>query len=395
MAINANFSIYEPEAWVEVYLANQYPARPMVSKAVTNVAGADIEGLVSARNKQVNITRAVKPAATDVNDYSGNYNTFSTPDSDEESLTINKHKYMQFKIDKADQRFALPDLVEQHFVPRLHALIDSINADVKAEAKKFEAAFADLNTNATILDDADLREARRILKSRKFAQEGYCAVIDPDAEADLTGLNIFHQADQRGDRAIQLSGMMGDAFGFEFYVDNLGLAHTAATVTDAVVAAAASEGDTTLTIDDGSGNDATVSLSEGDIIFFGSANSSDDYYVVESQTVDTLTLKEPLRANVADNATINPVPLATSGSEQFFYDPEAIALVTAVMQSVDNGNGGVRRAAGFEPMNRVNYTLTVEETKSGADVLIEVLYGTKLYYQDRGVRYVRGTASKA
>ena len=89
------------------------------------------------------------------------------------------------------------------------------------------------------------------------------------------------------------------------------------------------------------------------------------------------------------------MPLATSGSEQFFYDPEAIALVTAVMQSVDNGNGGVRRAAGFEPMNRVNYTLTVEETKSGADVLIEVLYGTKLYYEDRGVRYVRGTAAKS
>lgn len=395
MAINSNFSIYEPEAWVEVYLANQYPARPMVSKAVTNVAGADIEGLVAARNKSVNITRASKPAASEVNDYSGSYDTFSTPNAEEQTLTINKHKYMQFQIDKADQRFALPDLVEQHFVPRLHALIDSMNADVKAEAKKFEAAFADLNTNATVLDDADLREARRILKSRKFAQEGYCAVLDPEGEADLTGLNIFHQADQRGDRAIQLSGMMGDAFGFEFYVDNLGLAHTAATVTDAVVAAEAAVGATTITIDDGAAGNATVSLSEGDIIFFGSANSTDDYYVVESQTATVLTLKEPLRAVVADDATINPVPLATSGSEQFFYDPDAIALVSAVMQSVDNGNGGVRRAAGFEPMNRVNYTLTVEETKSGADVLIEVLYGTKLYYPDRGLRYVRGTASKA
>lgn len=397
MAINSNFSIYEPEAWVEVYLANQYPSRPMVSKAVTNVAGADIEGLVAARNKAVNITRSVKPSASDVNDYSGNYNTFSTPDAEEQTLTINKHKYMQFQIDKADQRFALPDLVEQHFVPRLHALIDSINADVKAEAKKFDAAFADLNTNATVLDDADLREARRILKSRKFAQEGYCAVLDPEGEADLTGLNIFHQADQRGDRAIQLSGMMGDAFGFEFYVDNLGLAHTAATVTDATVAAEAAVGATTITIDDGGdpAGAATVSLSEGDIVYFGTANSTDDYYVVESQTGTVLTLKEPLRAVVADDATINPVPLATSGSEQFFYDPDAIALVTAVMQSVDNGNGGVRRAAGFEPMNSVNYTLTVEETKSGADVLIEVLYGTKLYYPDRGLRYVRGTASKA
>jgi len=395
MAINTNFSIYEPEAWVEVYLANQYPARPMVSKAVTNVAGADIEGLVAARNKAVNITRSVKPSANDVIDYSGDYNTFSTPDADEQTLTINKHKYMQFQIDKADQRFALPDLVEQHFVPRLHALIDSINADVKSEAKKFEAAFADLNTNATVLGDEDLREARRILKSRKFAQEGYCAVVDPEGEADLTGLNIFHQADQRGDREIQLSGMMGDAFGFEFYVDNLGLAHAQATVTDATVASGATAGDTEITIDDGSGSAATVSLSEGDIIYFGSADSTDDYYVVESQTGSTLTLKEPLRADVSDDDTINEVPLATSGSEQFFYDPDAIALVTAVMQSVDNGNGGVRRAAGFEPMNNVNYTLTVEETKSGADVLIEVLYGTKLYYPDRGIRYVRGTADKA
>ena len=49
MAINSNFSIYEPEAFVEVALANQYPNRPMVSKAVTNVAGASIEGLVAAR----------------------------------------------------------------------------------------------------------------------------------------------------------------------------------------------------------------------------------------------------------------------------------------------------------------------------------------------------------
>jgi len=394
MAINTNFSIYEPEAWVEVYLANQYPARPMVSKAVTNVAGADIEGLVAARNKSVNITRAVKPSANDVIDYNTekNYDTFSTPQADEQTLTINKHKYMQFQIDKADQRFALPDLVEQHFVPRLHALIDSMNADVKAEALKFEAAFADLNsTSTTVMDDADLREARRILKSRKFAQEGYCAVIDPDAEADLTGLNIFHQADQRGDRQIQLSGMMGDAFGFEFYVDNLGLTHSAPTLGTDELEGDASAGDTTITLDDGADGGISGTYAEGDIIYFAGAASSDDFYVVDSVDGNVVTLKEPLRNDVADTTAVASI----AGSEQFFYDPDAIALVSAVMQSVDNGNGGVRRAAGFEPMNRVNYTLTVEETKAGADVLIEVLYGTKLYYPDRGVRLVRGTSAKA
>jgi len=397
MAINTNFNIYEPEAFVEVALANQYPDRPMVSKAVTNVAGASIEGLVAARNKSVNITRAVKPTGSPTS-YSGSY-SLGTPDANEETLTINKHYYNGFSIDKADQKFALPDLVQQHFVPRLHQLIDQINADVKAEARKaFEVAFADNNTDSTVMDDNDLAEARRIMASRKFTTDKLMMVIDPYVEKDLTTLNIFQQADQRGNNNIQLSGAMASAYGFDFFVDNQGSTHTAATVTDAVVAADEAVGQTEITIDDGSAGAATVSLSEGDIVTFGSAKGTDDFYTVESQTTTVLTLKEPLRKAVANNATINPVDIASgdTGREQFFYDPSALALVTAVMPSVDSGSGsGVRRAAGFEPMNNVNYTLTVEETKSGADILIEVLYGTKVFRPDLGGRYVRGNVAKA
>lgn len=396
MAINSNFSIYEPEAWVEVALANQYPNRPMVSKAVTNVAGASIEGLVASKNKSVNITRAVKPSGSPTA-YTGTY-SLDTPDANEETLTINKHYYSGFSIDKADQRFALPDLVQQHFVPHLHRLIDQINSDVKAEARKFEVAFLDKNTDATVMDDNDLAEARKIMAARKFVSDNMMMVIDPFVEKDLTTLNIFQQANTRGNNGIQLSGAMAQAYGFDFFVDNLGSSHTAATVTDAVVADDEPIGETAIAIDNGSGSGATVSLSEGDIIYFGSADGTDDYYTVDSQTASVLTLKEPLRKAISDNATINPVDIASgdTGREQFFYDPSALALVTAVMPSVDSGSGsGVRRAAGFESMNNVNYTLTVEETKSGADILIEVLYGAKVFRPDLGGRYIRGNVAKA
>jgi hypothetical protein len=188
---------------------------------------------------------------------------------------------------------------------------------------------------------------------------------------------------------------MGSAFGFDFYVDNLGSSHTAASTGNAVVSADEAIGQTEITIDNGAGGSADLTLVAGDVIYFGSADAPDDFYTVVSQTGTVLTIAEPLRKAVANNATINAVPLASTGTNEFFYDPRAISLVTAVMQSIDSGNGGVRRAAGFEPMNRVNYTLTIEETKSGADVLIEVLYGTKLFYPDLGVRYIRGTAAKA
>lgn len=397
MAINSNFSIYEPEAFVEVALANQYPDRPMVSKAVTNVAGASIEGLVASRNKTVSITRAVKPTGSP-SSYSGTY-SLGTPDANEEQLVINKHYYAGFSIDKADQRFALPDLVQQHFVPRLHQLITQINADVKAEARKaFEVAFADNNTDSTVLSANDLAEARRIMAARKFVSDNMMMVIDPFAEKDLTTLSLFQQANTRGDSGIQLGGAMGRAYGFDFFIDNEGSDHTPATVTDAVLAATEAIGQTALTIDNGSGSAATVSLAEGDIVTFGSAKGTDDFYTVESQTGTVLTIKEPLRKALANNATINPVDIASgdTGREQFFYDPSALALVTAVMPSVDSGSGsGVRRAAGFEPSNNVNYTLTVEETKSGADVLIEVLYGTKVFRPDLGGRYIRGNVAKA
>ncbi len=397
MAINSNFSIYEPEAWVEVALANQYPDRPMVSKAVTNVAGASIEGLVASKNKSVNITRAVKPSGSPTA-YTGSY-SLDTPDANEETLTINKHYYTGFSIDKADQRFALPDLVQQHFVPHLHRLIDQINSDVKVEARKaFEVAFADNNTDSTVLSANDLAEARRIMASRKFVTDNMMMVIDPFAEKDLTTLQLFQQANTRGDSGIQLGGAMGRAYGFDFFIDNQGSSHTVATVTDAVVAANAAVGATTITIDDGATGDATVSLAEGDIVTFGSAKGSDDFYVVESQTATVLTLKEPLRKAVANDDTINPVDIASgdTGREQFFYDPSALALVTAIMPSVDSGSGsGVRRAGGFESMNNVNYTLTVEETKSGADILIEVLYGTKVFRPDLGGRFIRGNVAKA
>ena len=105
--------------------------------------------------------------------------------------------------------------------------------------------------------------------------------------------------------------MLFRSMGFDFFVDNLGSAHTAATVTDAVVAADAALGATTLTIDDGSAGDATLSLNEGDVVYFGTADDPDDYYVVQSQTATVLTLKEPLRKAVVDDATINPVDIAS------------------------------------------------------------------------------------
>jgi hypothetical protein len=393
--INSNFSVYNPSAWVASYQANQFPSRPILANSATNVAGNNLAGFVAAHNETVKVTRAVKQTGTP-SAYSGTYSA-DTPDVNENSIVIDKHYYRQFTIDKKDQKFALPDLVQQHMVSRLHNLFDKVNVDAKAELRKAEAAFADNNTDSTILQSTDAIEAGRILKERKYMwQPGMISVVDPTSEADLIGQGLFHQADQRGSRDVQLTGNMGHAFGFDFYVDNIGSTHTVATVTDAVIADGHVIGDTALTIDDGSAGGAALSLTEGDVVTFGSAKGTDDFYTVQSQTATVLTLKEPLRKAVADDATINPVDIASgdTGRENFFYNKGALAIVTAGMSGFDN-EPGVSRAIGYDPMNKANYTVSIEGDTSGIKVTLEVLYGIKLFYPDWVVRYIRGNASKA
>ena len=395
--INSSFNILEAEAWVDVMQSNEYAMTPMVANAATNVAGADIEGYVSQKFRTVNIATPVKPSAPVA--YTGSDYTIDSPTLTEESLTIDKHYARGFKIDKVDSRFSMPDLVQRFMKPYYQGLLTQINSDVKAEAKKFEAVFADNNTDSTVFDDGDLRTARRIALERKLVDpaSSQIAILDPYAEQDLTGLSIFHKANEFGSTSTLREGSIGRAFGYDFYLDNSGSSHTPATVTDAVVAAVAAIGATSITIDDGSGGAATVSLAEGDKVTFGSAKGVDDFYTVDSQTTTALVLKEPLRKALADNATINPVDIASgdTGKEIFMYDPSALALVTCALPDLDPSSSGVRLANGYDPINKVNYTISVQKTFKGVEIVMETVYGVKLFRPDLGVTYIRGNVAKA
>ncbi len=393
MAINSNFDILEPEAWTDVARELQYPMKPMMRLAATNVAGSSIEGLVATKNKTVKVPRPVRVDESNVQTYTGSDPSKTTLNVENAELVINTHEITQFDINKRDEKFSLIDLVRTYLRPHLDIHARKINSKMKAEGNKFEAAFYDDNSGATVMSDADLREARRIILKRKFVDpsDGFAAVIDPDSEADLTGLDLFHQADQFGSRSTLLEGSIGRAFGFDFFLDNLGFDSSAADVGDAVVAAAASEGDTEITIDDGSAGASSADLDEGDLIYFASANGKDEIYVVDSATTTEITLKEPLRADVADDAAITAVP---AGQVQYLYNPSALVLVTAGMESVSS-NTSVSRSIGFDPVNNMNYTLSIQETIHGATVTIETLYGAKNFYEDYGVRYLRGSLAKA
>lgn len=397
MAFNSNFDILEPSSWNALLLANDFAVRPTLNTANTSIAGVNIQGQVASKNKTVKIAKAGKLSG-DARTYTGSGYTPDTPTVSQPELTMDTVYYRQFPIDKWDANFALPDLVSMHIRPYMENVLDTIEANkAKSELNKFNTVVADLNTNPTVMDTEDIRFMRKALLKRGLVNPSAikAAVIDPDGEFDLNGLSLFNEADKRGSNVIQLTGAMGVAFGFNFLLGhNTESVSTDAATGNAVVAAAASIGDTTVTIDNGSGAASDTTLADGDIIYFGSSPTRDDFYVVDSvNTAKTeITLKESLRAAVANNAAITGI----AGDCQYFYDTESLAVVTAIpAASQVLSASGVTRIPFYEPMNKVNFLISIEGDTSGGTVTVETLVGAKNFYPSRGGRYIRGTTAKA
>ena len=397
MAFNSNFDILEPSAWNALLLSNDFAVRPSLTNANTNIEGVDIAGQVAAKNKTVKIPKPGKLSG-DAREYTGSGYTSDTPTMTQPELKMDKVYYRQFPLDKWDQNFALPNLVTTYIRPYMENVLDTIEKNqIKRELNRFNAAVVDLNTTATVMDVEDIRFMRKTLIKRGLVNPSAikAAVIDPDTEFDLNGISLFQEADKRGNNQVQLTGAMGNAFGFDFLLGhNTESISTDAATGNAVVAAAAAIGDTTITIDNGSGAASDTTLDNSDIIYFGTANTRDDWYVVDSVNTDKteITLKEPLRKAVANNAAITGV----AGDCQYFYDTDSIALVTAIpVMSQIMSASGVTRIPFFEPVNRVNFLISIEGDMSGGKVAIETLVGAKNFQPSRGGRYIRGTTAKA
>lgn len=396
MAFNSDFDLLEPSAWNAVLLTNDYPMRPALANANTNIEGVNIAGQVASRNKTVKIPKAVKPTG-DAYTYSGTTYTKDDPQFTQPELVMEDVLYRSFTIDKWDQNFSLPDLVASQVKPRIENILDTINKNyIKRELNRFNGVMVDLNTTATVMDDDDIRFMKKILSERAFVDGQHLAsVIDPDTNYNLTGLSLFNTANERGSTAVQLSGAMGNAFGFDFMLDNIGNSVSSVGKDgDATVVGVHAVGETVITIDDGSSGASDTTLANGDVIYFGTASGKDNWYVVESvNTAKTeITLKEPLRYALADNDGVTGV----AGNSQYFYDPSSIALITALpVQSTVTSASGVTRIPFFEPTNRVNFLISIEGDTGGADITIETLVGAKNFQESRGARYMSGSTAKA
>ena len=201
-------------------------------------------------------------------------------------------------------------------------------------------------------------------------------ILDADAEANALALTAFLDASAAGTRETVVKGDIGYKLGAEWLMSQNVATHTETNspsswlVNDASVAV----GDTTITVDGGSG--APV---EGDI--FSVAGSSQTYQV-SSATSTVITMTPAVTYAYADNAALT---FKGSYVENLLIHRDLIGFAMAPLMETEQFAGGSMSATAVDENSGLSLRLEVTRQYKQWQWAVDALYGGAVIRPELGV----------
>lgn len=142
--------------------------------------------------------------------------TRQTPADSKVTVTLNKHKEVTFLIEDVARALARPDFLNAYMQDGMAVLAEQIDSDIAALYSGFSQTI-----DATAgLDEADFREARRLLNSAKAPLSQRYAVLHEDAEFELLGMEKATNRDYAESLGSAAAGAFTARFaGFDVFMD--------------------------------------------------------------------------------------------------------------------------------------------------------------------------------
>lgn len=236
--------------------------------------------------------------------------TTTTQDATEtsRSLQLEKHFDVTFAVTSKQWTLELEQFNQQLLRPAVVAIAQAVDSYILGKGNQIPNYVGTAGDPPDSL--ADMVAVVKKLDDLKVPQRGRIAVLDAQAKHDmLANVTQVLQADQRGDGGTALrEASMGRILGIDYYMDQNVGSHTANTLSGYLInnGAGYSAGDTTLTIDTGSGT-----IQAGDV--FTVAGDTQQHVVLSTNGSTSVTIEETgLAAAVADNAALTFVSNSTS-----------------------------------------------------------------------------------
>lgn len=288
------------------------------------------------------------------------------------------------KWKKADFSLTDKDLVEiqEGFLPlqaeaAVKALANQVDSDLLGMANGFYGFSGRLGYGLGAL--TDLVAPRKVLNEQLAPMDPRYLVVGPEGEAEMLGIQAFHDASFGvGGEAI-LEGRITRRLGFGIAMDqNVG---TLSQGTMSGVTVSGSAGDKALTVDG-----QTDMPSVGDIVTI--AGEGDQTFVVTSITGTSAIAIEPALATNVSGAAVNYPTDAPSGASyegRMAFHRDAMAFVTRPLSAGAEGLGTVVRSIS-DPESRLTLRLEISRENKQTRWCWDILYGFALIRRELGVR---------
>lgn len=308
-------------------------------------------------------------------------------DAGEVQIQLSNWKEVKFALSDKEMSATGEVIIAEHVRPAAVALADAIDQSLCALYADVPS-FHDVAATAGVSDIVAVR--RQMFDNQVPLRDPAMLhwMTDGDMEADFLGQAAFTQWQGAGavGTAAQVSGALGQRFGFNFFANQNVRSHTPGTLssTSPLLQGAHSKGATSVTLDAGT---LTGTLVKGDS--FVIAGSSQRYAVTADATAAgnavTVGITPALAQGYADNAQVT-VSLDEHSASLAFHR-NAFALAMAPLSEIGN-HLGARIATVTDPITglAMRSRLFYDGNDSKAFVALDALWGVTTLDPNLAVR---------
>lgn len=177
---------------------------------LAGIVNRDYDKEVASQGQSVKI--GVRGALSVNDKTAGSDVTIQDPTTTAQTVTLDKHKEVTFGEEDIAAMFSRPDLMSGYAEDAALAILETIEADIAA----LYAGFSQSIDGTAGIDEADFREAQRLLNAAKAPRTNRWAVLHEDAFAEVMALDKVINSDYQGaagPSALQ-QGAAGFLYGF-------------------------------------------------------------------------------------------------------------------------------------------------------------------------------------
>jgi hypothetical protein len=354
----------------DVYTALDIVSRELVGAlpGVTRDANAD----------RIASNQTIRVAQTPTNTTSAYTPAMAVPSAVDQtvanaSLTLSKNKYAAFswtgeEVYAMNQGPGFLTIRQNQIAQAFRALVNEMENDVcDALAAGASRAYGTAGTTPFASTLADPAQVRKILDDNGAPLSGRSLVINTTAGAALRTLGQLTKANEAGTAMTLRDGELLNLHGFSVresaQINNATAGTGASYQTDAAFAI----GDTTITVDTGSGT-----ILAGDVITIGSHK----YVVATALSGGSLTITAPgLVAAVADNTAVT---VNATSARNIAFSSDAIVLATRLPIFPSEGDMAIDNEVVTDPRTGISFDLRVYPGDGMVLYRIHALWGWKV-----------------